>query len=221
MKSILLLAAVTLLTTSCVSLDGTLVVSEKMSVKKKGGFLNLGRKNVDIEANQYDAHLTVLGKNNYALILNKGEDRISIPLKSEKDLNLPQYDGEIRIAGSDIGQPFDVRGRIDTDISSSPTQEAIESCTWDTRETRCHIECQDQVTKDDHGVEHKENKCQKLCEDYTVTHQGRHEVIFHYTTTHRDLSLELLKEGTSAGVAHFNGSSTETSKIIERQGICN
>jgi hypothetical protein len=221
MKNLFLLVLVSAIATSCVSIDGNLIVSEKMSLKKKGGFLNLGRRNVDIEANQYDAHLTALGKDNFALILQKGDERVSIPLKSKNELKVPTFDGEIRISHNDIDQPYDLRGMINTDISYSPTQEVIESCTWDTTETKCHVECHEVITRDSRGVERKENKCDKICEDYTVTHRGRKEVIFHYTTTRRDLSFEFLKADSQNAVAHFSGRSVETDKIIEREGICN
>lgn len=221
MKKIISLTLLALLSTACVSIDGNLIVSEKMTLKKKSGFLNLKRKNVDIEANQYEAHVTALGENNFALILDKGGDRISIPLKSKEDLNLPTFDGEFRISHEKIDQPYDLKGILNTTITNSNTQEVIESCTWDTRETRCHIECKDVITKDDKGVEHKEKKCDKICQDYTITHQGRHEVIFYNRTTVRDLNIQFLKESTEISVAHFLGHDVSTERIIEHQGICN
>lgn len=221
MKNLIALSLLSIIATSCVSIDGNLTVTEKMTLKKKGGFLNLGRKNVDIEANQYDAHVTVLGKDNFALILQRGDERISIPVKSKNELKVPTFDGEFKIAGSEIDQPYDLKGMINTDISYSPSREEIEACTWDTKETRCHIECHDVVTKDERGVERKENKCQKLCEDFTITHHGRREVQFHYTTTARDLNFHFLKMGSEQSVAHFIGHSTETERVIERAGICN
>jgi hypothetical protein len=221
MKNLILLASLTLLATSCVSLDGNLLVTEKMTLKKKGGFLNLGRKNVDIEANQYDAHVTALGKNNFALILNRGQERISIPIVAKTEIKIPTFDGEFKLNHADIDQPYDLKGLIHTDVTYSPTQEAIESCSWNTTETRCQIECTDVVTKDEKGVEHKEKKCEKVCQDFTIIHNGRHEVIFHYTTTHRDLGFEFLKADTAQSVAHFQGQSNETVRNVEREGICN
>jgi hypothetical protein len=221
MKHLLVLLSLSLITTSCVTIDGNLLVTEKMTLKKKGGFLNLGRKNVDIEANQYHAHLTPLGKDNFTLILQRGDERISIPLKSKTELKVPSYDGEFKISHNDIDQPYDLKGLLHTDVRISDSQEAIESCTWDTTETRCHVECKDEMVKDDKGVEHKENHCQKLCENFTITHNGRHEVEFHYSTTTRDLAFSFLKADSSSEVAHFQGQDVETNKIIERQGICN
>lgn len=221
MKNLFVLALITLTATSCVSISGNLQVTEKISLKRKGGFLNLGRRNVDIEANDYRAEFKVLGKNNFALKLDRGDDSISIPLKSKEDLKVPTYDGEFLISHNDIDQPFDVKGSIVTDISHSETRGTVESCSWDTRETRCKIECHDVVTRDDRGIERKENKCNKICEDYTISHQGRREVEFHYTTTHRDLRFLFLKANSKDVVAHFEGQNTDTEKIIERTGICN
>lgn len=221
MKNLFGLVLLSLITTSCVSLNGDLQVTEAMNLKKKGGFLNLGRKNITIEPNAYNARLTVLGKNNFSLILEKGDERISIPLKSKEDLKVPTFDGSFRISHSAIDQPYDVQGTIRTDINHSPTEERIESCTWDTKETKCRIECRDVVTKDDKGVERTERKCEKVCEDFVITHHGRKEVIFHYTTTHRDLDLTFLKENSDDSVAQFRGQDTESVKVIEREGICN
>jgi hypothetical protein len=221
MKKLIILSSVLLSLVGCDSINGTLTVNEKINLKKKGGFLNLGRKSVSIEANEYDARLTILGQDNFALILDKGGNRVSIPLKSKKDLNVPTFDGEFKISHADIDQPYDLKGTIQTDISRSSTQESIEACTWESRETKCHIECQDVVTRDNRGVERTEKKCSKICEDYTITHHGRREVIFHYRTTHRDLNFLFLEANTEKSVANFIGQNTQTDKIIEHHGICN
>ncbi len=221
MKKLLLLSLVSLLSVSCLKLEGNLQVNEKMTLKKKGGFLNLKRINVDVEANTYQASLKVISKDNFTLALHRGDEKILIPIKAKEELKVPTFDGEFRIAGSKVEQPYDIVGRIQTDISHGPTQEVIEACTWETKEVRCHVECREIITKDEKGVERKENRCEKLCEDILITHHGRHEVIFHYKTTFRDLDFSFVKENSSQEVARFDGSDTAVEKIIERSGICN
>jgi|GEM_PF-435767 len=221
MKKLLFVAMLSLLSVSCLKLDGNLQVHEKITLKKKGGFLNLKRINVDIEANSYQAGLKVISKDNFTLSLHRGDDKILIPLKAKEEIKIPTFDGEFRVSGSKVEQPYDLVGRIQTDISHGPTQEAIEACTWETRETRCRVECRDVVTKDERGVERRENKCDKICEDVLITHHGRKEVIFHYKTTYRELDLSFVKENTNHEVAKFDGSDTQVEKVVTRSGICN
>ena len=90
MKNVLLMMGVLLLSTSCLTLDGQLRVSESFMVKKKGGFLNLKLKDVKVEPAVYSASLKVKSDKNYTLELSGGNlGKILVPIKAASDLEIP------------------------------------------------------------------------------------------------------------------------------------
>ncbi len=196
--------------TSCVSLNGNLEVKEAMQVKKKGGFLNLKKKMVTLEPGIYTAEVNALGDKNFNLKLT-GRDNFKIPLKTEKDISLPQYDGEFKVSGADLDQPFDVKGKLDTKINRSETREKEESCSYTVTEQRCEKVCV--VTND-------VRKCDVVCNPVQITRYGYRFVRYHNKTTYRDLDLELLALGSEKALASFSGDSVETVQINEYEGIC-
>jgi hypothetical protein len=206
LKSVIGLLAVTVLSASCVSLDGQLDVKQMMSAKKKSGFLNLKTKEIQIQPDLYQAELKINSDKSFTLKL-EGHDKILIPLKSEKDLNVPS-NGRVFISHADINQPFDVSGLIQTDISSTEQQNAIEDCSFTVTENHCKKICE------------SEKSCKIECKDEQVTIQGRHEVVYHYQTIHRDLAMDLLKQDKGEVLASFHGTDSETSRIEDYSGRC-
>jgi len=72
MKKMMMLLGVLLLSTSCLTIDGHLKVSESFMVKKKGGFLNLKLKDQQVDPALYSASLKVKSDKNYTLELSGG-----------------------------------------------------------------------------------------------------------------------------------------------------
>jgi len=206
LKNVLCLLAVTVLSASCVTLDGRLDVKQAMSARKKSGFLNLKTKEIRIEPDLYEASLKANSDKSFTLKL-EGREKILIPLKSEKDLNVPG-NGRVFISHSEINQPFDVSGLITTDVSHSERQSAFEECSFTVTENHCKKICE------------KEDSCKIECKDEQVTMHGHHYVEFHYQTIHRDLAMELLKQDKGEVLATFHGTDTETSRITDFEGRC-
>lgn len=199
---------IVLLSTSCLKLDGSLRVTESLSVKEKYGFLNLKTRTIKIDPATYSAVVKVKSDKNMVLQLESGKKTIDIPVKAEKDLNIPR-DGKFTIAGSKIGQPFNINGVINTDYESSPETRTVESCTINSTRTECERVC-DKAT----------GKCERVCRDITISIDGHRDVIYHYSTVTRTLELELSKAGSSAVAATFNGRDTDTSKVYDMEGSC-
>ena len=237
MKNILTLAVLSILASSCVNLNGDLVVSEKMTLKKRGGFLNLQRKDVSVETGTYTADLKANSANNFSLELNQGNNKISIPIKSSNSkLNIPQNNGEFSISHADIDQPYDLKGNLVTNVDSTPTQEAIENCTWYTTERICHDECDKAFNGPDagRGGDHRggdqrggDNRggdqrpvCHDVCEDISISHPGSQDVVFHYTTVTKNIVLDFLTTDSPRSVAEFRGTNSETNRIVESASIC-
>lgn len=206
LKSLMGLLVLSLLSTSCLKLDGQLDVRQAMSAKKKSGFLNLKTKEIKIEPDLYNAELKINGNKSYTLKL-EGRDKILIPIKGEKDLNIPN-NGQIAISHNDINQPFDLRGDIKTNITHSGGTDTVEDCSWTVTENHCQKICD------------KPDACRIECKDVQVTLKGRHQVSYHYRTTHRDLSIDFLKADKPEVLATFTGSDTQVDRITDFEGVC-
>lgn len=210
MKKVLTLLCSVLVLTSCVDITGRLDVKKDMQVKKKAGFLNLKRKTVALPQGLYTATVSALGDKNFNLKL-EGRDNFKIPLKTEKDIALPTMNGEIRVSGADLDQPFDVRGTIYTNIERSETRETTESCSWTMTEERCEKVC---------TVTNNVRTCDVQCRPVSITRNGYRFVAYHIKTTYRDLKLQLLERGAENLLATFVGDDVETDRIVEHTGIC-
>lgn len=206
MKNLMCLLAVTVLSASCVTLEGRLDVKQAMSAKKKSGFLNLKTKEIRIEPDLYEAQLKINSDKSFTLKL-EGRDKILIPLKSEKDLNLPS-NGRVFISHADINQPFDISGLITTDITNSEINHSIEECTFTVTENHCKKICE------------SEQSCRIECKEESVQMQGHREVDYHFQTIHRDLAMDLLKQDKGEVLASFHGTDVETNRITDYTGVC-
>lgn len=207
LKNMMCLLAVAVFSASCVTLEGRLDVKQAMSAKKKAGFLNLKTKEIRIEPDLYEAKLKVNSDKSFTLKL-EGRENILIPLRSEKDLNVPK-NGRVFISHADINQPFDVSGFISTDVSETERQRAIEDCSVTVTENHCKKICEN------------EHSCKVECKDEQVQLKGHHLVEFHYQTIHRDLSMDLLKQEKAEVLASFHGTDTETFRVTDFEGRCN
>lgn len=205
LKGLLGLVVVSLISTSCLSLDGHLDVKQAMSAKKKSGFLYLKRSEIQIAPGLYAAKIRVNSDRSYTLKL-EGHDKILIPLKSEKSLNVPS-NGKVLISHNDINQPFDIEGSIDTEVTESDRTNAIEECSWTVTENHCQKICEP-------------GACKIVCHDEQVILHGHHEVVFHYQTINRGLAIDFLKQDKGEVLASFHGTDTETNRITDHEGIC-
>lgn len=209
MKNLMSLAAVLLLTTSCLSLEGTLDVHEAFTVKRKSGFLHLKTKAVEVKPASYRASLKVKSDKNFTLELEgAGLEKILVPIKAEKDLDLP-VDGKFAISHEKINQPFDIVGVINTDVSYSQIHNTVEACSWTTKENHCEKVCIGEP-----------RKCDIVCKEITITHEGRKEVDYHYRWTKRDISLEFMKATSTALVASMHATDLESDRIIDHESLC-
>lgn len=215
MKSFIALIALSLLSASCVNLEGTLNVEQMLSAKKRGGFLNLKMKTVQIQPGAYHASLKVNSAKSFTLKLKadkEGEADILIPLKSEKDFAIPT-NGNVIIRGSDISQPFDVSGKIATTVTNSDTVRSTEVCTNQRTENHCEKICAPAAPN---GTVH----CNIACHDVVVTWEGSRFVEYHNKYTERNLSAELLDAENKSLRATFSGTDYDTDKIYDYYGEC-
>lgn len=209
MKKIMMLVGILVLASSCVEINGGLQVHEAFTVKKKSGFLNRKTKEITVSPRSYKASLKMASDKNFTLKLDGGDlDDVSIPLKAEKDLDVP-YNGRFNISHEKIDQPFDISGTIATSWENSGYNEALESCSWTSTEKKCDKVC-DSAT----------GRCEVQCRDVTTTFNGKKRVEYHYSYTRRDLNLEIMRANSTGIVATFVGSDTESVKVVDRESAC-
>lgn len=209
MKRSLLCLGILLLSTSCLTIDGRLQVTEAFNVKKKTGFLNLKTKEVRVAPNSYSASLKVKSDKNFVLTLKGGSiGEIEVPIKAERDLHVPE-NGAFQISHEKINQPFDISGAINTDVQDSDYTEARESCSWSVKENKCDKVCSRET-----------GKCDILCKEVSTTIYGKQDVASHYRTIRRDLQLEFMKADSTGVIARFTGRDIESERIIDRRSEC-
>lgn len=216
MKKFIGLMLISAFAASCVNLDGHLNVQQTMNVKKKGGFLNMKTKTVELEPGIYKAELKVKDRDSLTLKLRlekENDDEIKIPLKSDKDFNLPD-NGEVRISGSEVKQPFDVVGTIKTSITRSDSRRAVEECSLSVIERHCEKVCRPAGRNGDRVV------CNVVCRDVSVTIPGVREYEYHTRFTHRDLEVDLKDVNTQAQLATLRTTGTESERVTDYYGPC-
>ncbi len=216
MKSLIVLAALSLLSVSCVKIEGTLNVEQVLTAKKRSGFLNLGIKAIDIQPGTYHASLKVNNAKSFTLKLKadkEGEADILIPLKSENNFSIPT-NGNVVIRGAQISQPFDISGNIKTTVTNSETVRSTENCSLQRTERYCDKICTPPANP--YGTIH----CTVQCQDVVTYYPGSRFVEYHNKYTERNLNAELLDAQSKAMKATFSGTDYESSKVYDYYGEC-
>ena len=128
-------------------------------------------------------------------------EEISITIPEGK--NIPQYAGEFELSSNESGQPWNLRGLLDTEEEDSQLTYTTESCTYTKRVWECHWNGNSQV-----------------CGWKLRTFFGHREVeyYFHYTTT--NLSISYFDPSNRDLIAQFKGDRKTREKIYTYQGRC-
>lgn len=219
MKNFLSLLLVSAFAVSCINLNGQLNVEQTMTVKKKGGFLNLKTKNIELAPGSYRSDLKINSDKSFTLKLraDKEDDKdILIPLKSEKAFNLPA-NGVFTIGGSEIEQPFDLSGTINTEISNSSNTREFENCSFSRTERHCEKVCHTTPVAEGRRPV---TRCDIVCRDVLVTIQGQRLVEYHYRYTHRNIDVAFLSANSANRLATFSARGTESDRINDYTGEC-
>lgn len=209
MKKIIMLVGILVLASSCVEIDGSLQVREAFNVKKKSGFLNRKTKEITVSPRSYRASLKMASDKNFTLKLDGGDlDDVSIPLKADKDLDVPS-NGRFHISHEKTDQLFDISGTISTSWENSGYYESLDSCSWTSTEKKCDKVCEPAT-----------GRCEVQCRDVSTTYNGKKRVEYHYSVTTRNLNLEIMRANSTGIVATFVGTDTESTKVVDRESAC-
>ena len=116
---------------------------------------------------------------------------------------IPQYAGEFQLSSSESGQPWNLRGIVDTEEEDSSLTYTTESCTYTRRVWECHW-----------------NGSNQVCNWVYRTYFGYREVEFYFHETTTNLSLNYYNSSNRALIAKFKGDRKTREKIYTYEGRC-
>jgi hypothetical protein len=189
MKNIVFIM-VALLMVSCQTLTGKLSVSNELKFAD-GTALAVGNYKATIKAKRR------------SLTLGLPRD-ISIKFKIPKGTDLPTRRGTISLESSDLKQPYDIEGRVNTNTTDSGSRRDFERCTYQVPYTVCHT--------DDRG--------RSRCYTQYRSVNGRRNVQFRVRTDTKYLHVSLLIPGTNVSNAQFKGTDVTSYRVYEFSGQC-
>lgn len=196
---------------ACNELTGGLTLHRALNVVDKKG------NKVTVPAGTSEAKLQYKAeKRQIDLKINdatNGETQIRIVVPS--NVNLPRETGDVALKGSEIGQAFDLNGRLVTETVTSETTRTAESCTYRTTEYNCRWVGTGGGRGRRHGGRHRVQRCGY----YPMTRVGSHEVEYHYVTTGVSLNAEVSESSEVVGQLAV-ARTTSSSKVYESRGNC-
>jgi hypothetical protein len=208
MKKLATLLGIVLITTSCLKLEGNLKVSESISVKEKYGLFNSKTRTITVAPGKYEAALKIKDEDSFVLKLEKGGKTIDVPIKLDKEIDLPR-NGKFSVAHGKTSVGLNLNGTVETEVESSGITDTTESCTIESRHRICERVCSRET-----------RRCDNICRDIVTISEGHRDVAYHYDTTTTRLELELSKANSTAVAAEFNGKDVSTQRINDHYGSC-
>ena len=127
MKKLLVVTTLFLLS-SCVDLTGQLKVFKSFKVKSDSQL-------VTVNEGQYRTKLDIK-KNRTKVTLENSSNKIKFEIKTSTSNSLPQ-NGPFELKSTEINQPFNILGQVETKISRSNTKSTFESCRYQDTQTYC------------------------------------------------------------------------------------
>ncbi len=187
----LIIATMLFVLSSCVDLAGQLKVFKSFKVKSNSQL-------VTVNEGQYKAKLDIK-KNRTKVTLENSSNKIKFEIKTSTSNSLPQ-NGSFELRSTEINQPFNILGQVETKVSKSGTKSGYESCTYRDTQTVC--------TPQGCFVQHIDRFGQKNVEYYDeYTDQ---KVDFNITN---EISVDDI-------FGEFNSQSRSARRIIIREGRC-
>lgn len=215
MKKLALIAPLFLLV-ACerASFDGQMSVSNSFQIDGK-------KKSITVPAGKHEVKFSV-NKKTFELKI-EGDPDTKVKFAIPSNVRLPQYDGHVFMAASELEQDFDMEGEVRTDVSHSPLQTRTESCSVKvgTRHV-CHEVPGPVVCHEINGrQECHQTAPQRVCEWQDIYRYGYQEITYHIQTSQTDLNLDFKVPGSEQVLAHIDGASdVRRAEIIDRQTSC-
>ncbi len=189
MKKLALVMTAILFVTGCEDMSGLLKVSEKFTVLVNGKSkeIPVGTHNtkLDFERERITATVDVNGRDMKVVVL--------LP----NTVSLPE-NGPFAIKSEQSGQPFDIKGAVQTEITRSDLKNGHESCQYQSQEPIC----------DQNG-----------CTIQNVIKNGWRDIEYFEETTDKKMQFDSFNKAGKEQ-SHFDGASNNTTKRITFEGQC-
>jgi hypothetical protein len=213
MKSRITLALGALALTACNPINGQLKVTQTFSAHSHDNPYNCTPEDnrpvcggpvlpdeFQVTPGTYSAGFDLSSRNAavFSIKVGQGITR-NIQLKIPNNNRVPTYSGPISLTHGESGQPFDLRGNINTRESDSAQERGWESCTY----TEYHQVC---------GP--------RGCHTETISRPGQQWVEYHYHYTDTSLGVQLFRVGSSSAAATFAGERHSTDRVVDQAGVC-
>ena len=199
---------------ACGELSGTITLQRAMNVvDKKGKTQQLANGTYRAEFEYKEDKREIKLKVKDAIQGKKDlEMKIIVPATTE----IPRNNGSVVLKGNEIGQPFDLHGELNTDVSETSPTRGVESCTYTEREYVCRRVCEERIGRDGK----KYTDCHRACDYEYVTKYGQKDVEYHYVTTTVSLMADLLETQSQENVGKLNVDRTDSRQVYDYVGPC-
>jgi hypothetical protein len=195
MKSLLLIV-IALVGTACVNPKGQVTINYPTQFERKTIFGNT--KTFTIQPGIYSAKLKMTSKNKAKLKISGVKHPVSFKVPGSIDQN-----GETVFLAHELGQPFNVKILVDTELSEGPEQRTTEDCTVTIRTNVCEI-------VDGH----------RTCHLVTKEVDGKKRVIFKMDYTDRDVEVTMWNPATHMVHLSFKGHDRDSKKRVLHSSQC-
>lgn len=187
----LIIATTLLVLSSCVDLTGQLKVF-------KGFKVNSDNKLVTVNEGQYKTKLDIK-KNRTKVTLENSDNKIKFEIKTSTSNSIPQ-NGMFELKSTEINQPFNIKGQVETKITKSGTKSTYESCRYQDTQTVC---------------------TPQGCVVQTIDRFGQKSIEYYDEYKDQKVDFNLTNEMSVDDVyAEFNSSTQSARRIIIREGRC-
>ena len=187
----LIIATTLLALSSCVDLTGQLKVFKSFKVKSNSQV-------VTVTEGQYKTKLDIK-KNRTKVTLENSSSKIKFEIRTSTSNSIPQ-NGSIELKSTEINQPFNILGQVETKVSRSGTKSSYESCTYRDTQTIC---------------------TPQGCVVQTIDRFGQKNIEYYDEYTDQKVDFNITNEISVDDIfGEFNSQSRSARRVIIREGRC-
>lgn len=196
MKKVLALALMTLLFASCENIDGKFEAYNTLELRD-------GNSRDTIRPGKYQAVIK-LRKSKVKLKLTDESGSDTYKFKLPGGVDLPTTNGSFSLTSSQVEQPYDVSGKILTDVTMGNLRYERESCQYQEPYTVCY----------------PTGNGGRTCHTEYRTRYGFRDVEYSIRTQDQRISFNLMRPGTSGIEGRFTGREITSERVYQYTGRC-
>ncbi len=196
MKKLLALALMSLLFASCENIDGKFEAHNTLELRD-------GNSTDTIRPGKYEAVIK-LRKSKVKLKLTDDSGSDTYNFNLPKNVDLPTTNGSFSLTSAQVEQPYDVSGKIETDITMGTLRRERESCQYQEPYTVCY----------------PTGNGGRTCHTEYRTRYGFRDVEYRIRTQDQRISFNLLRPATSGIEGRFTGREVTAERVYQYTGRC-